>query len=158
MSYLYFFKSRLIILSHIIKEIYFTLTWYTWKILPYNRTAVFIVDGRIDSCGMTDRFKGAVSLYCWAKQNDIPFRISYTSPFKLTDFLIPNKYDWIPQKEDYVQSARASKVIYAIGEPDVEKRFNPHSKKQIHFYGNRDLLNNLGIPSSEWGGVFSRAV
>ena len=153
------FKNRLSIflieLSHRIKGYLYTRKWYSNEKITFNKTAVFVCDGRLDSCGMTDRFVGIVSLYCWAKQHGIPFRIQYTYPFKLFLFLLPNKYDWLPKVGDYVEDRKAARIVYAIGEPGVLSRLNSlKDDKQIHFYGDRNLLPSLGIPPENWGAEF----
>ena len=79
-------KDKLITLSHIIKEKVFKLKWYSWKHLPFNVTAVAVVDGRFYSGGLADRFKGIISLFAWAKSKNIPFKIEYTMPFQLSDY------------------------------------------------------------------------
>lgn len=149
-------RNKLTNLTHRLRELFYSLKWFSWKELPFNKTAVFVVDGRLDSCGMTDRFVGAISLYCWAKQNNISFKIQYKYPFDLEEFLVPNKYDWIVNDGDYVQSINAARIVYAIGEPEVYQRLNGmiHSDKQIHFYGNRNLLPHLNISPNAWGEAF----
>lgn len=141
--------------SHKVKDILFTVKWYSWGRCSYKKSAVFVVDGRLHSCGMTDRFIGAVSLYAWAKQNGVPFKIVYTYPFRLTDFLVPSEYDWTAKEGDYVQNVHAAKIMYAIAEPTVVKRLDDRAgRKQIHFYGNRDLLPSLGIAQEQWGALY----
>lgn len=148
-------KYRLIILSHIIKENVLKLMWYSWKIQPFRITAVAVVDGRFYSGGLTDRFKGIVSLFAWAKNKNIPFKIQYTMPFSLMDYLIPNQYDWSIQDGDFVMTISSSDIIYSVGEPTVVKRLNKKGKKrQIHFYGNRDLLSSMCISPELWGAYY----
>ena len=148
-------KNTIIVLSHIIKGIFFTHLWYPRIDVKYNKTAVAVVDGRLYTGGMTDRFIGIISLYAWAKTKNIPFRIYYVSPFNLSDYLMPNKYDWLAKDGDYIKSAKTSIVVYAVGEPRVDRRLNHlNYRKQIHFYGNRDLLENPEYNNYKWGELF----
>lgn len=148
-------KNAIIIFSHIIKEKVLKLKWYSWKRESYNITAVALVDGKFYSGGLTDRFKGIVSLYAWAKSRNIPFRIEYTYPFPLIDYLVPNKVDWIIRRGDCVRTLNAADIILSVGEPTVIKRLNKKRwKRQIHFYGNRDLLDSMNIPSAMWGSYY----
>lgn len=48
---------------------------------------VAMVDGESFHGGMCDRFKGIISLYAYCKYRSLPFRIRYTYPFKLEDYL-----------------------------------------------------------------------
>lgn len=151
-----FVKNVIIILSHIVKEIVFKYKWYRWDNEPFNITSVAVVDGRLYSGGLTDRFKGIVSLYAWSKSKKIPFRIEYTYPFSITDYLIPNKYDWTINDGDYVKTIHSADIIYAVGEQTVIKRMtNKGIVRQVHFYGNRDLLETMNIPSNKWGQYFN---
>lgn len=148
----YHMKDKLIILSHIIKEYIFKLILYRWKKEPFRITAVAVIDGRFYSGGLADRFKGIVSLFAWARNKNIPFKIQYTEPFSLMDYLVPNQYDWSIQNGDYIMTINASDIIYSIGEPTVVKRLNKKGRKrQIHFYGNRDLLSSMCISPEMWG-------
>lgn len=148
-------KNKLIILSHIVKEKYFKLKWYTWKRLPFNVTAVAVVDGRFYSGGLADRFKGMVSLFAWAKRRNIPFRIEYTMPFQLLDYLVPNKYDWTIKEGDFVRSIKAADIVYSVSEPTVIHRMRRKGiNRQVHFYGNRDLLPSMNIKHQDWGEYF----
>lgn len=150
------FKNAIVVLSHIVKEKVLKLKWYKWKHETFNVTAVAVVDGRFYSGGLTDRFKGIVSLYAWAQSRSIPFRIEYTYPFSLVEYLIPNKYDWTIKDGDYVKTINAADIIYSVGEPTVIKRLRHKGyNKQVHFYGNRDLLSTLNVDLDEWGRIFT---
>lgn len=148
-------KEYLVILSHILKGLFYTHTWYKRRTLTYNPTAVAVIDGKLYSGGMTDRFIGIISLYAWCKKNHRSFRIQYTSPFNLSDYLQPALYNWIPNEQDYVRSSKTSFVVYGVGEKHVDKRLNRiDSKKQIHYYGNRDFLQNPDFTNYDWGCLF----
>lgn len=148
-------KELAITASHILKGWLYTHIWYPRIKTRFNKTVVAVVDGRLYTGGMTDRFIGIISLYALAKTYNIPFRIKYTSPFNLTDYLLPNKYNWIPSEGDYIESSLTSKVVYAVGEPRFDKRLrNLIGIKQIHFYGNRDLLCFAEFQQFDWGKLF----
>lgn len=148
-------KELAIMASHILKGWLYTHIWYPRIRISYNKTLVAVVDGRLYTGGMTDRFIGIISLYALAKTYNIPFRIKYTSPFNLTDYLLPNQYNWIPNEGDYVESSLTSKVVYAVGESRVDLRLhNLNTTKQIHFYGNRDLLTLKEFNQFDWGHLF----
>lgn len=56
---------------------------------------VYTCNGFTWSGGLADRLKGIVSLFAWCQKYNRPFKINFCEPFKLQDYLIPNKYDWI---------------------------------------------------------------
>ena len=54
---------------------------------------IAMVDGEAYHGGLCDRFKGIISLYAYCKCSGLPFRIRYTYPFRLEDYLAPAAYD-----------------------------------------------------------------
>ena len=69
-----------------------------------GKRVVCIYDGKIKNGGLADRLKGIVSVYEICKEQNLDFKIIFTSPFYLTKFLIPNKVDW-EIKEDELNYA-----------------------------------------------------
>ena len=55
---------------------------------------IYCLDSRTSSHGFADRLKGMISCYAYAKAIGTPFRIEHISPFDLSDYLVPNQYDW----------------------------------------------------------------
>lgn len=52
---------------------------------------IAMVDGEAYHGGLCDRFKGIISLYAYCKCSGLPFRIRYTYPFRLEDYLAPRR-------------------------------------------------------------------
>ncbi|MDR0866956.1 MAG: hypothetical protein LBP75_00570 [Planctomycetota bacterium] len=46
--------------------------------------------------GLSDRLRGIAALYRICQAQGLNFQINFTAPFALTDFLLPNTYDWTP--------------------------------------------------------------
>lgn len=59
-----------------------------------TKRVVYVCNGRTVAGGLADRFKGLLSLYALCRELGYDFRISYTSPFNLEDYLPPADYDW----------------------------------------------------------------
>ena len=60
-----------------------------------QKKIVYICDGLKNHGGLSDRFKGLLTTFSEAKRLKLPFYIYWTSPFQLSDFLIPaSKIDW----------------------------------------------------------------
>lgn len=75
--------------------------YYNQKDNEQNKDVVFTCNGWIWHGGLADRIKGMIGVYDWCQQNGRVFRINFTHPFCLQDYLIPNQYDWIPQRISY---------------------------------------------------------
>lgn len=61
------------------------------KYIVYNCTSY-------PSGGLADRLKGLISCYGLSKFTNREFILNWTYPFSLTDYLQPNKINWIPRK------------------------------------------------------------
>lgn len=140
-------------ISHIINEKKYRRKWFDNK----EEETKFIgliscVDGRMQHGGMCDRFKGIVSTYCFCKMHSLPFRINYTCPFDLADYLAPNFYDWRLKEGEYSTSYQNAEVLRLTGEPDPW-RYRVPKTTQIHVYANRDSVK-LQDPEADWGSLF----
>jgi hypothetical protein len=69
-----------------------------------------MADGRINCGGLVDRFRGMVSLYKIAQENNILFKINFTSPDELTNYLLPNEYDWTIDTSEIKYDVKESAV------------------------------------------------
>ncbi|MBM6961651.1 hypothetical protein H6A61_12415 [Bacteroides caecigallinarum] len=102
-------------------------------------TIICMFDDKIASGGLADRLRGIVSMYMYAKQLEFDFKIFHEKGFSLSDFLIPNKIDWIIKKEDILYNRNISKVVYvACGNYPFEdsltlKHLNNQIKKETGF-------------------------
>jgi hypothetical protein len=60
-----------------------------------KRTVVYMAGGKIRSGGLGDRLRGIISLYMFCEENRLDFRIYFTDPFLLSDYLEPNVVNWL---------------------------------------------------------------
>lgn len=149
-------KSLHFFLSRRKEEFLNGIRQYSFSLCKYRKTAVAVCDGLYYSGGMTDRFKSIISLYTYAKRFNVPFRIKYSYPFELTDYLVPNTYSWIPERKDYVKSNFTSRLFYVVGEPNHVFRLKVallFGIRQIHYYGNRDVTHFKD--NASWGICFN---
>ena len=113
----------------------------------YKPCAVSLFCGNAPSGGLVDRLRGALSLYAACKQTHRDFRLFFTHPFLLTDYLVPNKYDWRIAAEElsFVRGSAEPIVIDTQTDTPRERKWqeeqfvrileeNPHT--QLHFYSN----------------------
>lgn len=123
---------------------------------------VAMVDGESFHGGMCDRFKGIISLYAYCKYRAIPFRIRYTYPFKLEDYLSPAAYDWTLHEGEYTDNPLYSRILYMRGEHLATRLLKLNARKQIHFYSNRDCLPQINaacagqnrLQGYDWGELY----
>lgn len=118
---------------------------------------VAMVDGESFHGGMCDRFKGILTLYAYCKQRGLPFRIRYTYPFRLEDYLSPAAYDWTLKAGEYTDNPLYSRILYMRGEHLATRLLKLKARKQIHFYSNRDCLTHINEAFGthfDWGDLF----
>lgn len=122
---------------------------------------IAMVDGESFHGGMCDRFKGIISLYAYCKYVDLPFRIRYTFPFRLEDYLVPAQYDWTLKDGEYTDNPLYHRVLYMRGEHYARRLMYFYPTRQVHFYTNRDLLPWLrerfcdnGVKGYDWGVLY----
>lgn len=105
---------------------------------------VYMADGKMLHGGLSDRLCGLISVYNYAKQNDLRFKINFVSPYLLSDILLPAEYDWIIGNEEISYNSEDSHPIYlSVYSTDTSKVIkhtnrvlNKIRKKQIHIYTN----------------------
>ena len=114
-------KYRLLELKHLFKEIVLTYkiaskSKTVSKLTTKNPAYIAMVDGTAIHGGMCDRFKGIITLYAYFKYQNLLFRIRYTYPFRLEDYLSPAVYDWTLREREYTDNPLYSRVLYMRGE------------------------------------------
>jgi len=75
----------------------------------------------------------------------------------LADYLEPNQYDWRLREGEYTTCIWDSTLMRARGEYGGRLIRRKIRKEQIHFYGNRDFLQNINDASGTdfvWGELF----
>lgn len=116
------------------------------------------VDGKRNTQGVTDRFKGIISVYALSKAINAPFKLIYTHPFYLIDFLMPNTYNWIPKYDEISESM--SDVRYKIlrKQPSIKRLLKVLPlKNQVRVYANLNYLDEINKEFNqnfEWGTLF----
>lgn len=96
-----------------------------------QKTVVYICDGRTVAGGLADRFKGLLSLYAICSELGYDFRVHYTHPFRLEDYLPPASYDWRIAPEDLCYDKAAMLVLENTEDSDY------HTRKQENWLRQR---------------------
>lgn len=77
-----------------------------------RKRVICIYDGKTKNGGLADRLRGIVSVYEVCKELGIEFKLLFTSPFKLQQFLEPNNVDWQITKEELNYNTNVTDICY----------------------------------------------
>lgn len=110
---------------------------------------IMMFDGKAAQPGLADCLRAIASVYYICKTNNIPFKVYYNHPFDLSDYLIPNEYDWTISDEEITYSKNKAFPIVCtsynaiFGESNLIlqkeyllKKLKNVNGKQIHLYTN----------------------
>lgn len=126
------------------------------RVISEKKTVVFLCNGLIDHGGWADRLKGILSTYALCKDLNLDFRISFISPFVLSDYLVPNSYDWTIRDEDVIYDRSVSDIVtLEIGQETawqakkqyqlLKKKIMQSSARQIHVYTNAHFAYRMNF-------------
>lgn len=104
---------------------------------------VCMCDGRVDHGGPTDRLRGILTTYREAKRRGLPFYISWTTPFDLSDYLVPAGFDWRIPAEGLGDSIDEVMPVLINDLPNLESDLRLRGaldsrRPQIQVYTNAD--------------------
>jgi len=80
-------------------------------------TLIYMANDTRTKGGWVARLGAMLALYRIAKDNGFGFKINFTKPFKLLDFMTPNKYNWRIEEKDVVFSPKTISV--SMVSPDI---------------------------------------
>ena len=122
-------------------------------------TMVFKADGRFPHGGMFDRLKGAISVYAASECIGTKFKISFTHPFDLRDYLEPNEYDWTIDEKELITGWPAARPVFMYGEFENPVRLVKRRSCESHFYygyNSLDWLNKRYNKNFEFGTLYKQ--
>lgn len=122
------------------------------------KRVISIYDGKINGCGLADRIKGIISIYEICKKQNLEYKILFTHPFYLTDFLLPNKVNWHIQENEINYDLEATDICYiysiagTLKEADRQRKwFNKwfkSNKTEFHVRTNARTFDNKFFSSN----------
>lgn len=131
-----------------------------------DRYCIYMVDGTGYNPGLCDKLRGILSIYSLCK-NNIKFKINWIFPFELTNYLIPNKYDWTIDS-NHIKYCENTRPVVIDSAPDLlfqehidklsfYKRVRKSPYSQIHVYSNiivnktkfKNYFNELFTPTAK---------
>lgn len=120
---------------------------------------ISMVDGRRLGKGLTDRFKGIISIYALSKAINAPYRCVYSHPIQLVDFLAPNDYNWLPRPDELSETVRGTRFKLLRKQHTIKRLLNVLPlKRQIRVYANLDYLDEINQKYNrqyQWGQLFN---
>ncbi len=123
-----------------------------------NSMLISVIDNRRYCQGLTDRLKGIVTVYALSKAMDLKYKCVFTHPFPLTDFLIPNEYDWSAGENELSKSITDVRIKIMRKEPTLKRLLSMFpTDKQIQVYANYDYLEEINRKFNQnyhWGVLF----
>lgn len=111
----------------IVKNMYITVRYYSFgkSNIKGNKVVFFIEEGYGQPHpGLVDRFKAIIGLYHVAQESGFEFKLQYTSPFHLEEYLLPGQVDWLCRNGEISYKAGDVRMLTyeAAGEiPALEK-------------------------------------
>ena len=99
---------------------------------------IYCADGHIAHGGLADRMYGLMAIYALCKMQHVPFYIFWDTPYDLSLFLVPNKYDWCIKKSQIIYDKRLSVPRCLLGGAMrlPKNAIRIKKRKQVHVYCN----------------------
>jgi hypothetical protein len=147
-----------IFLRTLIKRILYLKAYNSVKLLPdgYPKTVVYMADGSEICGGLSSRLRSLVSCYKLCKELNIRFKLNFTSPFNLNEYLLPNTYDWYISPDEICYNPKYAKPCFLSSTYSRDyddqifwtKYFLKENYKQIHVY------SDINFVEKEYGVLF----
>lgn len=125
----------------------------------YQPYVICMFCGNAPSGGLIDRLRGAVSVYQQCMETGRTFKLYFTHPFLLTDYLVPNAYDWTVSPDEVTFNPMQSRTLIASSVFDspqerrmhqelIQQGFNDSKDLQMHAYTNAAFCYDNGFERS----------
>ena len=135
----------------VLKHVYF----YLMDLKHDEKQIIWTEDGRGRICGLADKFRGIISLYSVAKELNINFKINWTYPIDLTNYLLPNKYDWIIDKK-LLSSDKSDTKSLILGSKITSTEAFERIKTTLQNTNHIHVFTNMFINQDGFGELFKQ--
>ena len=140
----------------------FNWKYHSWRNTKNKKQVIICFDAYGLHGGLVDRLKGIISVYYLSKIYGYDFKINFTHPYHLQDYLIPAAYDWYTDIKDLSWNVFNTKFIDARNTDTelalIQKTFKK-GKRKIFIYTNIDFLPQIIKKAAEsnviWSNLFS---
>lgn len=110
-----------------------------------EKQIICMADGKYPHGGLVDRLRSITTVFKYCLEHKIDFRIYFTTPFQLEDYLAPNLYDWRISSSELSFNSEDSRAVFMdtsgnSGEREMKfqhkitEEFLSAPYKQIHVY------------------------
>lgn len=110
---------------------------------------IFFIDGKTIHGGLSDRLRGLFSVYYYCLKKELDFKVHWIYPFKLEDYLEPNKVNWQIDAKDisHDKNEIAFRFFnsYSLMNNNEKSYFKimDTRKHQLHVYSNVTLHEEM---------------
>jgi hypothetical protein len=118
-----------------------------------------MADGKSECGGLSDRLRGMVSVYKLCKSLNMEFKIYFTNPFNLNEYLLPNIYDWTILPDEICYNKKEARPCFiwdynnnTNSQEFWARHFLREKYKQIHLYTNKIFSED----AEEYGVLFKK--
>ena len=118
-------------------------TKYHFSLSPSKNRYILKCDGYMNHGGFFDRMKGAVSIFALSKVHGKDFKLSFTHPFDLRNYLEPNRYDWTIDESQIDYNYPATKPIIGYFEFMYPWRIILKRLGEVHYYFGYNILDRI---------------
>lgn len=96
-----------------------------------NRVILYYTEGSPDCPGLADRLKAMVTGYRVAKKNNYSYYIYHNLGFKIEDYLLPNKINWLIEKKNICLGLNHLRILWFTNR--LETLNQGYSEYHLHF-------------------------
>lgn len=112
-----------------------------------RKQVICMFDGRKRHGGLADRLRAMATAYCFCRDRGLDFRIHFVHPFRLEEYLEPNRYDWRIDPAEISYNRLDARPIYiatqSLGDERdfrfqrrMTEKFCEARYRQLHLYSN----------------------
>jgi hypothetical protein len=107
-----------------------------------SKMYIFMVDGRTLHGGLSDRLRGAFSVYDYCKKKGYVFKILWTYPEKLQNYLVPASVEWEITPEEMIYDRRIvdfkffNSYSFMDNDEEAYAKLLDSNKSIVHVYSN----------------------
>lgn len=117
-------------------------------LLPHNNEVICMIDGKFKHGGLTDRINGIISCFHASMNSGRLFRINFTCPFNLYDYLVPNEFQWIISSEEIAYNFESKPIFIrafnkarnSLRGRQLIRAIEQNPRKQLHVYTNINIV------------------
>ena len=122
-----------------------------------GHTIYFIIDPNIEHPGLVDRLNSIVCTYYIAKVNGFDFKIIFTNPFVLSDYLSVASQNWLASFDDLSYSIQNTRLLSYNGSGKVPKLNKNVKQYHVYCYKGYDILyeNQIRDCYKVWSDLFN---